>query len=68
MSEVHQADCTQGGTIVLGVVAGLSFFEQRLQSKTYLLRYSSCSLPFLVIKKKLCSCFKLTKEQFASVP
>lgn len=37
MSGVHQADCTLVGTTVLGVVAGLSFFEQRLQSKTYLL-------------------------------
>lgn len=48
-----------GSTTVLGVVAGLSFFEQRLQSKTYLL-YSSFSLPLIVLQ--------LTKEQFASVP
>lgn len=69
--EVHQADYTLVGTTVLGVVASLSFFEQRLQSKTYLL-YSSCSLPCLVIEKKtlllLVLQLQLTKEQSASVP
>lgn len=54
-----------GSTTVLGVVAGLSFFEQRLQSKTYLL-YSSCSLPFLVMKKKLCFCSCFSSRRSSS--
>lgn len=54
--EVHQADYTLVGTTYCTGCSGWSvFFEQRLQSRTYLLRYSSCSLPFLVRKKNSAS-------------